>query len=85
MPLGAHRTPFAAIRAQGRTFTANLACLCRLHHRMKTLGGWTYYVLLPGVFVWHSPHGHTWLRDKDGTTDLTPETVELRQAQPPDV
>jgi hypothetical protein len=52
---------------------------------MKTLGGWTYYVLLPGVFVWHSPRSHTWLRDKDGTTDLTPETVELRQAQPPDV
>jgi hypothetical protein len=79
MPLGAHRTPFAAIRAQGRTFTANLACLCRLHHRMKTHGGWNYTMLLPGIYLWHSPHGHTWLRDQDGTTDLTPHTVE-----PPD-
>jgi hypothetical protein len=59
----------------GQTSLDNLACLCRLHHRMKTHAGWSYYLLLPGVFVWHSPHGHTWLRDSSGTTDLTPPTV----------
>jgi hypothetical protein len=80
-----HIVPYDPGEPPGQTSTDNLACLCRLHHRMKTHAGWTYYMLLPGVFVWHSPHGHTWLRDKDGTTDLTPETVELRQAQPPDV
>jgi hypothetical protein len=60
----------------GQTTTDNLACLCRLHHRMKTHTDWTYDMLLPGVFVWHSPHGHTWVRDPGGTTDLTPDTVE---------
>jgi hypothetical protein len=43
---------------------------------MKTHGGWSYYVLVPGTFIWHSPHGHTWLRDSGGTTDLTPDTPE---------
>jgi hypothetical protein len=74
-----HIVPYDPGGPPGQTSTDNLACLCRLHHRMKThcgSGGWTYYVLLPGVFVWHSPHGQTWLRDQGGTTDLTPDTVE---------
>jgi hypothetical protein len=33
-------------------------------------------MLLPGIYVWHSPHGHTWLRDHTGTDDLTPPAVE---------
>ncbi|HEY0903825.1 MAG TPA: HNH endonuclease [Marmoricola sp.] len=60
----------------GSTSLDNLACLCRLHHRMKTHGGWTYQMLLPGVFLWHSPHGHTWIRDASGTTDLTSDAAE---------
>jgi 5-methylcytosine-specific restriction endonuclease McrA len=60
----------------GPTTLANLACLCRLHHRLKTHAHWTYYMLLPGIYVWHSPHGHTWLRDRTGTDDLTPPKVE---------
>jgi hypothetical protein len=56
----------------GQTNTANLAPLCRLHHRMKTHGGWTYSMVELGTYLWHSPHGHTWLRDRTGTTDLTP-------------
>jgi hypothetical protein len=61
----------------GQTSTLNLAPLCRLHHRMKTHGGWTYTMLEPGTFLWHSPHGHTWLRDRSGTTtDLTPPDVD---------
>jgi hypothetical protein len=43
---------------------------------MKTHAGWSYYALVPGTFIWHSPHGHTWLRDQAGTTDLTPDTPE---------
>jgi hypothetical protein len=46
--------------------------LCRLHHRVKTHGGWTYTTLEPGTYLWTSPHGHTWLRDPGGTTDLSP-------------
>ena len=59
----------------GPTALHNLACLCRLHHRMKTHGGWTYAMVQPGVFHWRSPHGHTYLRDATGTTDLTPPPV----------
>jgi len=71
-----HIVPYDPGGPPGQTSTDNLACLCRLHHRMKTHAGWAYYMLLPGTFVWHSPHGHTWLRDQAGTTDLTPDTVE---------
>jgi hypothetical protein len=39
---------------------------------LKTHGGWTYAMIRPGVFLWRSPHGHWWLRDRTGTTDLTP-------------
>ena len=60
----------------GQTSTDNLAPLCRLHHRMKTHGGWTYTTVEPGTYLWQSPHGHTWLRDPSGTTDLTAELVE---------
>jgi hypothetical protein len=67
----------------GQTSTENLACLCRLHHRMKTHAGWTYSMLVPGAFVWHSPHGHTWLRDPGGTTDLTTDPVGTTRAIAP--
>jgi hypothetical protein len=60
----------------GQTSTDNLACLCRLHHRMKTHGGWNYAMIRPGVFLWTSPHGHRYLRDHTGTTDLTPAAVD---------
>jgi hypothetical protein len=62
----------------GQTGTENLACLCRLHHRMKTHADWTYYVLTPGVFGWHSPHGH--LAARRGRHHRPADTVE-----PPDV
>jgi hypothetical protein len=67
----------------GQTSTDNLAALCRLHHRMKTHGGWTYTMIEPGVFLWASPHGHSYLRDHTGTADLTPAPVEP-PGQPPE-
>ena len=30
----------------------------------------------PGVYLWHSPYGYSYLRDRNGTTDLTPTPVE---------
>jgi hypothetical protein len=71
-----HIVPYDPDGPPGQTNTANLACLCRLHHRMKTHGGWTYTMVEPGVFLWRSPHGHTYLRDHTGTTDLTPPPVD---------
>ncbi|RNM16287.1 HNH endonuclease [Nocardioides pocheonensis] len=67
----------------GPTSSDNLAALCRRHHRLKTHGGWTYTVVEPGTYLWHSPHGHTWLRDRTGTTDLRPPTVPS-PGDPPD-
>jgi hypothetical protein len=71
-----HIVPYDPDGPPGQTNTENLACLCRLHHRMKTHSGWTYTMLEPGVFLWRSPHGHTYLRDHTGTTDLTPPPVD---------
>jgi hypothetical protein len=74
-----HIDPYVPLDQGGppaQTSTLNLAPLCRLHHRMKTHGGWTYTMVEPGVFLWRSPHCHTWLRDATGTTDLTPPDVD---------
>ena len=30
----------------------------------------------PGTFLWRSPHGHTYLRNHQGTQDLTPRPVD---------
>jgi hypothetical protein len=60
----------------GQTSSANLAPLCRLHHRIKTHGGWTYTMVEPGVYLWRSPYGYSWVRDRTGTTDLTPPPVD---------
>jgi hypothetical protein len=62
----------------GPTQTANLAALCRGHHRLKTFTAWRYEMVAPGVFEWTSPHGYRYRRDRDGTTALDPPD------QPPD-
>jgi 5-methylcytosine-specific restriction endonuclease McrA len=51
----------------GPTVTSNLAALCRSHHRLKTHSAWHYRMVAPSVFVWTSPHGHRYLRDRHGT------------------
>ena len=43
----------------GQTSAANLAPLCRRHHRLKTLTTWTYRRLPDGDYQWTNPHGHT--------------------------
>jgi hypothetical protein len=58
-----HITPYGP----GETETANLAPLCRHHHRTKTHTRWTYTPIEPAVFLWRSPTGMTWLRDRTGT------------------
>jgi len=71
-----HTVPYDPDGPPGQTTTRNLAVLCRLHHRMKTHCGWTYTMVEPGVFLWRSPYGYHYLRDRSGTTDLTPSPVE---------
>jgi hypothetical protein len=51
----------------GQTSPANLAPLCRRHHRAKTFGRFSYRRLGDGSYAWTLPTGHT------ATTDpLTP-------------
>ena len=55
----------------GTTCSCNIAPLCRRHHRLKTHSPWTYTALEPGPFLWSSPHGYQFLRDHQGTLDVT--------------
>ena len=47
----------------GQTSPANLAPLCRRHHRAKTHHGWRYSRAPDGSYVWTSPRGHTFTSD----------------------
>ncbi|MBZ5734139.1 HNH endonuclease, partial [Nocardioides sp. TRM66260-LWL] len=55
----------------GPTASSNLAPLCRKHHRHKTHDGWRYKPDPdgpPGTYLWRSPHGVRFRRDRHGTT-----------------
>ena len=64
----------------GATTPANLAPLCRRHHRAKThpspastgstTVAWDYHQLTPTTWLWTSPHGIRLLVHPDGTTEL---------------
>ena len=49
---------------------------------MKTLTAWQYVVLERGSYLWTSPHGFQFLRDRDGTLDVTPTGDRKRTAAP---
>ncbi len=57
----------------GSTCSCNIAPLCRRHHRLKTHSSWTYTVIDPGTYLWSSPHGYQFLRDRHGTIDVSRE------------
>ena len=44
----------------GHTVRDNLFCLCRYHHRAKTLGVWSYEHLGGATLEWTSPTGSTY-------------------------
>ncbi len=70
----------------GPTATDNLAPLCRRHHRLKTHhSGWTYTVLEPGTYLWTSPHGYQFLRNHEGSTDVSRDVpADPTRRTPPD-
>ena len=72
-----HRVPH---EDGGPTCSCNQAPCCRRHHRAKTTGGWTYVTVEPGVYLWRSPLGYQFLRDANGTIDVTPDPERLRYA-----
>jgi len=49
-----HITPWP----DGPTTAANLATLCRHHHRLKHQAGWRVEVDDPATLTWTSPTGH---------------------------
>ena len=51
-----------AVADGGKTTDANLAPLCRHHHRIKHAYGWTYKRLPNGNCQWTSPTGHTYTK-----------------------
>ena len=63
-----HTIPQPAADRRARAISRRL---CRRHHRIKTHGGWTYTTLEPGIYLWTSRHGYQYLRDPDGTLDVS--------------
>jgi hypothetical protein len=63
----------------GPSCDCNIAPLCRHHHQLKTHAGWGYSVLDTGLWLWSDPHGQQFLRDRAGTTDVTPTRHCRRQ------
>ena len=73
-----HRVPH---EDDGPTCSCNQAPCCRRHHRAKTTGGWTYITVEPGVYLWRSPIGYQYLKDANGTLDVTLDPERLRLAR----
>lgn len=73
----------------GPTCGCNLAPLCRRHHRAKTHAGWSYVMVTPGTYLWHSPGGTTSLVDARGTFrvpdvgQVCRHAAATRRAEPP--
>jgi hypothetical protein len=54
-----HTVPYPA----GPTSAANLAVLCRRHHRLKHTAGWTVHLLPTGVMTWTTPTGRQFVTE----------------------
>jgi hypothetical protein len=72
-----HQDPAAG----GQTVFENLKCLCRLHHSLKTFGGWRDRQLADGTVIWTSPTRHTYTTSPGGA-DLFPELGKPACAPP---
>lgn len=53
-----HTVPFSE---GGSTHASNLKCLCRIHHLLKTFGGWRDRQLRDGTVIWTSLSGDTYV------------------------
>jgi hypothetical protein len=50
---------------------------------LSTHTPWTYTVIDPGTYLWTSPHGYQFLRDRHGTTDVSRDRPPPRAPDPP--
>ena len=62
-----HEIPYDPDGPPGQTCPDNLAALCRRHHRAKTARLWRYTRTPTGDYLWHGPHGATYLVTPRGT------------------
>jgi uncharacterized protein DUF222 len=71
--------------AQGReTDCANLCCLCRRHHRLKTFApGWTYTITPDGILTVTTPSGVTRTSRPPGLHVIGPRVLDRPPDQPP--
>ncbi|HEX6151118.1 HNH endonuclease signature motif containing protein [Nocardioides sp.] len=79
-----HVVPYDPGGPPGQTCSCAIAPLCRRHHRLKTHSAWTYTILEPGSFLWTSPQGYQFLRDHEGTLDVTADRRNPRRPRPRD-
>ena len=88
-PVGPTWTTFIPYACGGQTDCANLCCLCRRHHRLKTHAeGWLYVMTLDGVLSVTTPSGVTRTSRPPGLRSGTLEmlrTYSERQPVPDDV
>ena len=62
-----HEIPYDPDGPPGQTHPDGLACLCRRHHRVKTARVWRYSRTPEGHYLWHGPHGATYLVTETGS------------------
>ncbi|MGD8215345.1 DUF222 domain-containing protein [Aestuariimicrobium sp. Y1814] len=70
-----HTTPWTPTR--GLTRADNLGPLSRRVHRAKTHGGWHLEQLHPGVFIWTSPLGFSYLVTPTGSWMINDPTTHI--------
>lgn len=63
-----HTRPWApGSDERGQSALGNYGPLTRLHHRIKTHGGWDVRQPFPGIYLWREPDGQIYLVDHTGT------------------
>ncbi|NTY62987.1 HNH endonuclease signature motif containing protein [Mycolicibacterium sphagni] len=71
----------------GATHAANLKCLCRDHHILKTFWGWTDEQLPDGTVIWRLPGGDTYVTTPGSIVLfpalMTPTAPPPQPVQPP--
>lgn len=65
-----HTRPWKPDAPRGQSRIGNYGPMTRLHHRIKTFGGWQARQPFPGIHLWRDPHGATYLVDNTGTRRL---------------
>ncbi len=72
-----HPLPYDHRGPPGQTGSHNSGPLRRAHHRWKTFGGYRCRQAGPGRYLWQTPRGRYYLRDRTGTHPLDRDRAEM--------